>query len=99
MTDSHAQPTLLVKGRKLDVSQDGDIVTGEGADILQAVPRSGEAIEIGRTRSEETESITITNKDDVVELALEDNLVLYTSVQRLQEEIIPATQRGTTTVN
>lgn len=68
MTDSHPQTTLVVKGRKLDVSQEGDIVAGKGADILQAVARAGEAIEFGRLRSEETESIAIPDKDDVDEL-------------------------------
>jgi tetratricopeptide (TPR) repeat protein len=94
MTDSHSQSALIIQGRKIDVSQDGGIVVGKGADILQATPRDGFAIELGQLRSEETVSVPLTNKDDVVELSLEDNLVLYTSVQRLQEEIIPVAQRG-----
>ncbi len=93
-TNSPSQPILLAKGRKLDVSQEEGVVSGKGADILQATPRVGEAIELGQFRSEETESIPISNQDDVVELALEDNLVLYTSVKRLQEEIIPTAHRG-----
>ncbi|MCP4338707.1 MAG: CHAT domain-containing protein [Desulfobulbaceae bacterium] len=94
MTDSNTKVDLLIKGINLDVSQDDVLITGNGADILQATPRTGAAIQLGLDRSEESDSLTLTDKDDVVELALEDNLVLYTSVQRLREEIIPATQRG-----
>lgn len=94
MTNVNAQEVLVIKGRNLDVSKSGGIIAGKGADILQATPRVGEAIQLSVLRSEETDTITLTNKDDVVELAFEDNLLFYTSVQRLQEEIISSTQRG-----
>ena len=94
MTNLNAQEVLVIKGRNLDVSKSGGIIAGKGADILQATPRVGEAIQLSVLRSEETDTITLTNKDDVVELAFEDNLLLYTSVQRLQEEIISGAQRG-----
>lgn len=95
MTDSHSQAALVIHGRKLDVSQEPGLVRGRAADILQATPRIDGAMEIGRARSENADSLSITNRDDIVELRLEDDLFLYTSVQRLREEIIPGTQRGT----
>ena len=94
MTDANKLDTLVVSGRKIEVSGEGNIVNGRGADIIQATPRQGEAMTLGRLRSDEAESITLTNKEDVVELTLEDDLLLYTSVGRLTEEIIPAPQRG-----
>ncbi len=96
MADSNPQFKLTIQGRKLNVSQAGDIVTGKGADIVQATPRVGMAIEVGRSRSEEIDALTISDIDDVVEVLLEDDLVLYTSVRRLREDIIPKVQRGAT---
>ncbi len=93
MTDSRTQIALVIKGQAIDVSKDGGIIAGKAADILQATPRTGMAMRLGRFRSEETRAVTLADPDDVVELTLEDNLLLYTSVQRLQEEIIPAAQR------
>lgn len=92
MADTHN--ILKVRGVDLDVSQDGEIVSGDAADILQASPRLHEAIQVGHLRSEPTDTLPLTDNDAVVELGLEDNLILYTSVKRLKEEIIPSKQRG-----
>lgn len=95
MADSTAQATFIAKGQPITVSPEEGLIADKGAAaILQATPKAEAAVTIGQFRSAE-EAVEISlNDEEVVELAMEDNLVLYTTVQRLKEDLLPERARG-----
>ena len=86
--------TLVAHGHKMDSAADSNPLLGEFAEFLQVEVRADSAVKLSPARSGDTGKITLTaSGDDVVELTLEDNLKLFTSMERLQQEIIPQDQQ------
>ena len=85
---------LVAHGHKIDTTGDSALLVGEFSEFLQVEVREDSAVKLSPTRSSDAEKITLAaTDDDVVELTLEDGLQLFTSMERLQKEIIPQDQQ------
>ena len=96
MTMSAETKEIVVQGRLIDVGDQREEVDQAYSDLLQAEVRQGAAIGLAPDRSTETKSLALTVSDeDVVQLTLEGDLQLYTSVGRMREDILgDGLQRG-----
>ena len=96
MANKGAKRKLVARGQRMDPKNKDEVLQGDYAEFLQVEVRKDSAVELAPERAADAESIgLVASEDDVVELTLEDNLKLFTSMQRLQEEIIPQdAQRG-----
>ena len=94
MVDKNLKNKLVAHGHKMDSTDANAPLVGEFSEFLQVEVHEDTAVKLSPTRSGDAEKITLTaTDDDVVELMLEDGLKLYTSMERLQREIIPQDQQ------
>ena len=94
MADKDLKNKLIAHGHKMDSTGDSALLVGEFSEFLQVEVHEDTAVKLSPTRSGDAEKITLTASDDaVVELTLEDGLQLFTSMERLQKEIIPQDQQ------
>ncbi|MBL3599258.1 MAG: CHAT domain-containing protein [gamma proteobacterium endosymbiont of Lamellibrachia anaximandri] len=83
--------TFVVQGRDISTRELNEQLAEELTDILQVEVRDGSAVSLAPDRSGDSSTTELTATDeDVVELTLEDNLQVFTSVGRLREEILTA---------
>ncbi len=96
MTEKKTGVKLFNEGSSSIISEDQNLVGGGFEKFIQAVPRDNKVFQPGRTRAGELKKEEIRCSDtDVLELTLDNELVLFTSVQRLKEDfILPKQQRG-----
>jgi pimeloyl-ACP methyl ester carboxylesterase len=94
MKNKELKNKLVAHGHKMDSTDASHPLVGEFSEFLQVEVHADTAVKLSPTRSGDAEKITLTTTgDDVVELILEDGLKLYTSMERLQGEIIPQDQQ------
>ena len=94
MMDKELKNKLVAHGHKMDSTDASHPLVGEFSEFLQVEVHADTTVKLSPTRSGDAEKITLTTTgDDVVELMLEDGLKLYTSMERLQREIIPQDQQ------
>jgi pimeloyl-ACP methyl ester carboxylesterase/tetratricopeptide (TPR) repeat protein len=87
-----AKRKIIVRGLKRS-AKSAPVANPRFAEIVDAKPRPGAGIDLSAARSSEAADHTLECADeDVVELHLEGGLCLYTSVDRLTREVIPAEQ-------
>ena len=95
MANKAAKRKLVARGRRVNPMKEGVVLQGDYAEFLQVAVRDDCSVELAPERADVEPINLAAREDDVVELTLEDNLKLFTSMQRLQEEIIPQdAQRG-----
>ncbi len=96
MAEKKIEVKLFNEGSSSVISESQDLVGGGFEQFIQAVPRDKRIFQPGRTRAGELKKEEIKCSDkDVLELTLDNELVLFTSVQRLKEDfIIPKQQRS-----
>jgi len=84
---------FIARGVQRGVDSRAELIGDSFADLLQAKPRANASIDLRADRSDQAADHRIAcSKDDVVELRLEGDLRIYTSVERLEKEIIPPEQ-------
>jgi pimeloyl-ACP methyl ester carboxylesterase/tetratricopeptide (TPR) repeat protein len=89
---------LLLQGHLIDVTASQKELDHPYTDLLQVSIRQGGAVSLRPDRSGKSESLSIAvSNEDVVQLTLEGDLQLYTSIGRFREDVFgPQQQRGGT---
>ncbi|MES9922731.1 MAG: CHAT domain-containing protein [Candidatus Thiodiazotropha endolucinida] len=81
---------LNISGHKTDDSQQQGVIEHAFSDMLKVKVRKASSVNLAPNRSGDSETITLTPADgDVIQLNLEGDIQLYTSVARLCDEILP----------
>jgi tetratricopeptide (TPR) repeat protein len=81
---------LKIRGHRIGDSLQQGIVEHAFSDLLKVQVRKASSVSLSPDRSGDSKTITLTpSEDDVVELNLEGDIKLYTSVGRLCDEILP----------
>lgn len=87
--NKHNKHTITVSGERMTPAELAPVLSGDFADLLSVEIKPDAAIKIGAERSATAGLLEIeAEDDDVVELTLDDDIQLYTSVGRLLQDFL-----------